>query len=166
MGMSAQHFQSHGLSRKKCRLPMWPVQCFKMSRMGATQSPEPGSEVTVSLMLHSVSQSKSQSQSRLKRVGKWSLSLDRSSRITLLRDMHTGRLDSLGTNIKCASQVVLVVKNPPASSGCCKRHRFDPWVWKMSGGRQGNSLQYSCLEGPMDRGAWQATVHRVAKSQT
>ena len=48
--------------------------------------------------------------------------------------MHTGRLDSLGTNIKCASQVVLVVKNPPASSGCFKRHRFDPWVGKMSGG--------------------------------
>ena len=30
----------------------------------------------------------------------------------------------------------------------------------------GNSLQYSCLENPMDRGAWQATVHGVAKSQT
>ena len=29
-----------------------------------------------------------------------------------------------------------------------------------------NPLQYSCLENPMDRGAWQATVHRVAKSQT
>ena len=30
----------------------------------------------------------------------------------------------------------------------------------------GNPLQYSCLENPMDRGAWQATVHRAAKSQT
>jgi len=34
------------------------------------------------------------------------------------------------------------------------------------GGRNGNSWQYSCLENPMDRGAWWARVHRVAKSQT
>ena len=33
-------------------------------------------------------------------------------------------------------------------------------------GEHGNPLQYSCLEDPMDRGAWQAAVHRVAKSQT
>ena len=32
--------------------------------------------------------------------------------------------------------------------------------------RNGNPLQYSCLENPMDRGAWQATIHGVAKSQT
>ena len=34
------------------------------------------------------------------------------------------------------------------------------------GGGYGNLLQYSCLENPMDRGAWWATIHRVAKSQT
>ena len=34
------------------------------------------------------------------------------------------------------------------------------------GGRHGNPVQYSCLENPMNRGAWQATVHGVAKSQT
>ena len=34
------------------------------------------------------------------------------------------------------------------------------------GGGNGNPLQYSCLENPMDRGAWQATVHRVTKSRT
>ena len=33
-------------------------------------------------------------------------------------------------------------------------------------GEHGNSLQYFCLENPMDRGAWQAIIHRVAKSQT
>ena len=33
------------------------------------------------------------------------------------------------------------------------------------GGGHGNTLQYSCLENPMDRGAWQATVDRVAQSQ-
>ena len=37
---------------------------------------------------------------------------------------------------------------------------------RSPGGRHGNPLQYSCLENPMDRGAWQATVHGVAKSQT
>ena len=36
----------------------------------------------------------------------------------------------------------------------------------VTGGGNGNPLQYSCLENPMDRGAWQAIVHRVAKSQT
>ena len=37
---------------------------------------------------------------------------------------------------------------------------------RSPGGEYGNLFQYSCLENPMDRGAWQATVHRVAKSQT
>ena len=37
---------------------------------------------------------------------------------------------------------------------------------RSPGGRHGNPLQCSCLENPMDRGAWQATVHRIAKSQT
>ena len=39
--------------------------------------------------------------------------------------------------------------------------------WKISPGEgNGYPLQYSCLENPMDRGAWQATVHEVAKSRT
>ena len=47
---------------------------------------------------------------------------------------------------------------------------MDPWVGKIQkeedppGGGHGNPLQYSCLENPMDRGAWWATVLRVAKS--
>ena len=41
-----------------------------------------------------------------------------------------------------------------------------PRSGKSSGEGNGNPLQYSCLENPMDRGAWWATVHRVAKSQT
>ena len=64
-----------------------------------------------------------------------------------------------------ASQVVLVVKNPPANAG-------NKYVGSISGsGRSpgeghGNPLQYSCLGNPMDRGAWWATVHGVTKSQT
>ena len=41
-----------------------------------------------------------------------------------------------------------------------------PGLGKSPGGDHGNPLQYSCLENPMDRGAWQATVHGFAKSQT
>ena len=50
-----------------------------------------------------------------------------------------------------------MVKNPPANAGII-RHGFDPWVGKISWKRYSNPLQYSCLETPMDRGAWQATV--------
>ena len=41
-----------------------------------------------------------------------------------------------------------------------------PGLGRPPGGGHGNPLQYSCLENPMDRGAWQAIVHTVAKSQT
>ena len=41
-----------------------------------------------------------------------------------------------------------------------------PGLGRSSGGGHGNPLQYSCLENPMDRGAWQAAVHGVAKSGT
>ena len=51
-------------------------------------------------------------------------------------------------------------------SACqCRRHGFDPWVGKIPWRRNGNPLQYSCLENPMDRGVWQATDHEVTKNQ-
>ena len=59
------------------------------------------------------------------------------------------------------------VKNPPANA-CGRRRRlgFHPWVRKIPlGGGDGNPLQYSHLENPMDRRAWRATVHRVTSSQ-
>ena len=65
-----------------------------------------------------------------------------------------------------ASQVALVVKNPLVNAGDIKRCEFNPWVGKIPWNLVGNPLQYFCLENPMDRGAWPATVHRVAKSQT
>ena len=64
-----------------------------------------------------------------------------------------------------APQVVLVVKNPPANAG----DTWDVGLIPGSGtcpGEHDNPLQYSCLENSMDRGAWQATVHRVTNSQT
>ena len=47
----------------------------------------------------------------------------------------------------------------------CRRCRFHPWVGKIPWSRKWESTQYSCLEDSMDRGAWQAAVHGVAKSQ-
>ena len=65
-----------------------------------------------------------------------------------------------------ASQVGLVVKNPSANSGDIKDVGLIPGLGRSPVEGNGNPLQYSCLENPTDRGAWQATVHRVAKSQT
>ena len=48
----------------------------------------------------------------------------------------------------------------------CRRHRLDPWVRKILWRREWNPLQYFCLGNPMDRGAWQAMVCVVTKSQT
>ena len=59
-----------------------------------------------------------------------------------------------------------VVKNPPANERAKGDEGPIPGLGKSPGGGNGNPLQYSCLENPMDRGTWWATVHRVAKSRT
>ena len=64
------------------------------------------------------------------------------------------------------SHVALVVKNLPANAGDIRDAGSIPGSERSPGEGNGNPLQYSCLENPMDRGAWQATVHEVAKSQT
>ena len=64
------------------------------------------------------------------------------------------------------SQVVLVVKNPPANAGDARDAGSIPGLGRSSRVGNGNSLQYSCLENPMDRGLWQATISGVAKSWT
>ena len=65
-----------------------------------------------------------------------------------------------------ASQVALVVNNLPASAGDVRDAGLIPRSGRSPGGGHGNLLQYSCLENPMDRGAWWGTVHRVVKSET
>ena len=62
--------------------------------------------------------------------------------------------------------MALVVRNPPASAGDIRDAGSIPGSGRSPGGGNGNPLQYSCLENPMDRGAWWATVHGVSKSQT
>ena len=65
-----------------------------------------------------------------------------------------------------ASQVAVVVKNLPASAGEAREVCLVPGSGRSPGGGNGNPLQYSCLENPMDGGAWQATVHEATKSWT
>ena len=60
----------------------------------------------------------------------------------------------------------LVVKKSPANAGDAGDAGSIPGSGRSPGGGHGNPLQFSCLESLMDRGAWQATVRRVAKSQT
>ena len=59
--------------------------------------------------------------------------------------------------------MALVVKNPPTNGGDIRELGSIPGLGRSPGGQHGNLLQYSCLENPMDRGAWWTTVHRVAK---
>ena len=64
-----------------------------------------------------------------------------------------------------ASQVALVVKNLPANVGDVRDEGLILGLGKSPGGGHLNSLQYSCLESPKDRGAWWAIIHRVIQSQ-
>ena len=76
---------------------------------------------------------------------------------------HTGEIEQAlpwaglpgGTNGK---------KNLPANAGDMREVGSIPGLGRSPGGGHGSPLQYSCLENPMERGAWQATVHRVAES--
>ena len=61
---------------------------------------------------------------------------------------------------------MLVVKNLPDNAGDTGDADLIPGWGGSPGGGHGNPLQYSCLENSMDRGAWEATVHKVAESDT
>ena len=62
-----------------------------------------------------------------------------------------------------ASQVALVVKNPPVNAADVRDVDLIPGLRKSPGGGHSNLFKYSCLENPMDREAWWATVHRCRK---
>ena len=74
----------------------------------------------------------------------------------LLTDLHIKWFDY------CRQMMLLVVKNLPVNTG---NRSSMPGLGRSPGGGNDNLLQYSCLENPMVRGAWQATVHGVTKSQ-
>ena len=56
------------------------------------------------------------------------------------------------------------VKNPPSNAGDIRDMDLIPRSGRFPGRGHGNPIQYSCLENPMDRGAWRATVHSIAES--
>ena len=78
------------------------------------------------------------------------------------------RKRKINTVYKCiwASQVVLGVKNPPANAGDIRGVVSILGLGRSPGGGNDNPLQYPCLENPMDRGTWWATVHGVTESDT
>ena len=59
--------------------------------------------------------------------------------------------------------MALVVKNLPADAGDIRDKGLIPGLGRSSGEVNDDPLQYSCLENPMDRGGWRATIHGVAK---
>ena len=59
-----------------------------------------------------------------------------------------------------------MAKNPPANTGDPRDEGLIPGLGRLPGEGNGNPLQDSCLENPMDRGAWRAAVHDVTKSRT
>ena len=61
---------------------------------------------------------------------------------------------------------MLVVKNLPGTVGDVRDAGLIPELGRSLGGGHGNQVQYSCLENPMNRGAWRATVRRVAELDT
>ena len=77
---------------------------------------------------------------------------------------QSGNSISLPTNNW--AEVALAVKNLPAHAGDVRDVGSIPGWGRFPGGGHGSPLQCSCLESPMDRGAWRATVHRVVKSWT
>ena len=64
------------------------------------------------------------------------------------------------------SQVAIAVKNPPADAGDRRDEGSIPGLGRSPGGGHGSPLQYSCLENPMDRGAWRTAVDGVPEDQT
>ena len=86
-----------------------------------------------------------------------------------------GRLQSMGLqrvehNSPSVSRATDTSVAFPGGTACqCRSHKrcgFDPGSGRSPGVGNGYPLQYCCLENPMDRGVWQATVHGVAKSRT
>ena len=72
----------------------------------------------------------------------------------------------INLNTSWASQVMIEVMNMPVSAGDVRDVRSIPGLGRSLGGGHGNSLQYLCLENPMDREAWRAAVHKIPQSQT
>ena len=87
------------------------------------------------------------------------------SRTLFAPDSSEVTVENLGLFVPFV-QVTLLVRNPPANVGDTGDMGLIPGSGRSPRRGSGNPLQHSCLKNPMDRGAWQATVQSVAKSQT
>ena len=79
---------------------------------------------------------------------------------------NTSKFFNISIYLNRAFQVMLVVKNLPAKAGDVRDMGSIPGSGRSSGKGNGNTLQYSCLENPMDRGAWQSIVHGITRLAT
>ena len=91
--------------------------------------------------------------------------LTKNGKLAEPRELRLSLIKGCCCYLKRASQVALVVKNPPANAGEIRDASSIPGLGRSQGGH-GNPLQYSCLENPMDRGARRAAVHGFANSRT
>ena len=76
------------------------------------------------------------------------------------------KVPTANTNFVGIPHVVPVVKSLPANAGNVRNVSSVPGLGRSPGGGHGNPLQNFCLENPMDRGVWWATVHGIEQSQT
>ena len=79
------------------------------------------------------------------------------------RDSKLSSCEPRVSSLEQAAQVVLVVKYPPTNAGDPRDVGSIPGLARSPGEGHGTPLQYSCLENPMDRGAWWATVHGLQR---
>ena len=78
--------------------------------------------------------------------------------------LHQYNMYNVGTIVHVGFSGGSVVKNPPANAGDTRDVGSIPELGRSPGGGQGNPLQYFCLGNPMNREAWQTTVHGIMKS--
>ena len=83
-----------------------------------------------------------------------------------LIQLDLNRIEGCLSFIMGAFGMTVVIKNLPSNTEDIRDVGSVPGLGRFSGEGNGNSLQYSCLENPIDKGAWQATVHGVAESDT
>ena len=92
--------------------------------------------------------------------------VSRVGRKTGNRRLAEPHLSTFATSDLRASLIAQSVKNPPANAGDIRDPSSISGSGSSPGGGNSNPFWYSCLENPMDRGAWWATVHGVVKSDT
>ena len=151
--LAAQWLRLHTLLQGvQVRTPGWGT---KIPRTGRALGPEKKKKKTVETLVHSFLLPSVRPPKRLSSALKLSsASLSHGGLIS------RPRMASAWTPHSTASQAALVVKHLPANAGDVRDAGSIPGSVRSPGEGNGNPPQYSCLENPMDRGAWWAAAHR------